>query len=814
MPTDPSITQWRSIITLVVFVLSNLIVLFPFHVPIYIYRPFFNAFLRCLVSLRVIPPPQEALHQECGDKHLKPKSFVRLNFPANLNTGPLIGVLFLLSTTAIGRTEVKKGTLGANNISPIDLVAFALTLGYVSSSIDAAGLIRYLTFKVLRVFGKSGHRLFIVLYFSFFAMGCFFGNDPVIHMGMLFLAYMNRISANIVHPRAWLHTQFAIANIASAIFVSSNTTNVVIAQAFQIGFAEYTANLIVPVMASVVILAPLLLYIIFANEQLIPFRIQIHELPEEIKMRKPISPNIPFGYLEDMLTEDQAASDEPKTLRLDDVMNPFLDKASAAFGVFIMTATLVVLLSLTAANFNNVPVFWATLPASFVMLCWDTFFGWYHRCETREISRRGRQEIEWARLERMQRAIGEETIRTSGPDTLESIETQSKQSLETQSSRGRNAFSVSRVDLTTLGLSRLLLRRGLDPSSSSPRVSVHGEELPSDPQAEDGNELTIYVSDQFIAFIPVSPATESNQAVQSPAADVEIPGTFSGGSPTHKRTGTAPVLNSENEGRDSGEDEVQGNTLAIAIRTQTSETAKGKANQQTTDEITSTLDEESREEEETNPEEAARSSPANRARPTLISLLEDVKTWSQQTFPNVSAVLARLPFSLVLFAFPTFILVQSLVSSGWVTVFAHGWNSWVEKTGTVGAVGGMGFLSVVLSNFAGTNIGATVLLSRVLQIWADLHVSSETPISERTYWGAVYTLAIGVNYGAFSLTFGASLAGLMWRDDLAQKHIHVRRLEFARVNLPLITISMATSCAVLVGQVYIVRHTTPYTIRS
>lgn len=71
-------------------------------------------------------------------------------------------------------------------------------------------------------------------------------------------------------------------------------------------------------------------------------------------------------------------------------------------------------------------------------------------------------------------------------------------------------------------------------------------------------------------------------------------------------------------------------------------------------------------------------------------------------------------------------------------------------------------------------------------------------------------MAIGVNYGAFSTAFSASLAGLLWRDILARKHIRVRSLDFARVNLPIIAISMAVGCAVLVGEVYIMRDTSLY----
>lgn len=71
-------------------------------------------------------------------------------------------------------------------------------------------------------------------------------------------------------------------------------------------------------------------------------------------------------------------------------------------------------------------------------------------------------------------------------------------------------------------------------------------------------------------------------------------------------------------------------------------------------------------------------------------------------------------------------------------------------------------------------------------------------------------MAIGVNYGAFSTAFSASLAGMLWRDILSRKHIRVRSLDFARVNLPIIAISMIVGLTVLVGQVYIVRHDKPY----
>ncbi len=111
--------------------------------------------------------------------------------------------------------------------------------------------------------------------------------------------------------------------------------------------------------------------------------------------------------------------------------------------------------------------------------------------------------------------------------------------------------------------------------------------------------------------------------------------------------------------------------------------------------------------------------------------------------------------------------------------------------------------------FSGTNIGTTILLSRVIQAWQVIHYYDHTDITQRDFWATVYTMALGVNYGAFSTAFSASLAGMLWRDILGKKHIHVRRLDFARVNLPIIAIAMTVGCVVLIGEVWIMRDESP-----
>ncbi|KAL2264582.1 hypothetical protein VTJ83DRAFT_7092 [Remersonia thermophila] len=665
------IKEWRSIVTLVVFFLANIIVLFPCHIPIYIPRWLYSAIRRALASVRILPPGE-------------PKSSVVFRFPINMVTGPLIGDLFLLAIGAIGAQEIREGTLGANNISPLDIMLFFISLAYIAISIDASGVIRFLALKVLDWGGKKGHRLFFYLYAFWFALTSFVGNDPVILSGTPFLSYMIRVSRNIVHGRAWLFSQFAVANIASAILVSSNPTNLVLAGAFQIRFIDYTAVMIAPVILTGLILFPFLLHIVFSSESLVPRRIELHQY--DGTRGRPVNPNIPNAR--------PAGENEDES-----VFNPFLDRKSAIFGSVLMAATLIAVLSLNAATAGSehIPVYYIALPAAGVMLTWDISLGWIQRKETREVARKGREEMERLRLE----------------------------------------------------------------GSRSEATAVAGE------KAGQGGAQGLFSSDT----VPPQPS-EDTPKPPKPADEDEI-------STVGPSTQTSPIL----APREKATGPQEGDVANASAESQLSLPQQQVAEQ---------------EKQQPPP-----------PRTTLISRCRDLRLWLQETFPTAMAVLTNLPYALVPFAFSMFVMVQALVTKGWVPIFAQGWDSWVRKTGPIGAMGGMGFLSVILCNFSGTNVGTSILLSRVIQAWRTIRELDGTPITQRTFWATVYTMALGVNYGAFSAAFSASLAGLLWRDILASKNIHVKRRDFAIVNLPIIAISMTVGCVALIGVMWIARDESP-----
>lgn len=146
-------------------------------------------------------------------------------------------------------------------------------------------------------------------------------------------------------------------------------------------------------------------------------------------------------------------------------------------------------------------------------------------------------------------------------------------------------------------------------------------------------------------------------------------------------------------------------------------------------------------------------------------------------FPTFFTALPRLPLGLIPFAFSQFILIEALTRNGWIEVFGR-WLAIASGGKMFPAIWLVGIMGVILCNIAGTNIGATILLTKIIH-QAGFDVSTER--------AAAIALAVASNIGAVSFTFSASLAGLLWVTILKQKDITVKQWEFAKWNsLPLL----------------------------
>ncbi|KAI6044635.1 hypothetical protein EDC04DRAFT_2641362 [Pisolithus marmoratus] len=192
-------------------------------------------------------------------------------------------------------------------------------------------------------------------------------------------------------------------------------------------------------------------------------------------------------------------------------------------------------------------------------------------------------------------------------------------------------------------------------------------------------------------------------------------------------------------------------------------------------------------------EDALQTAPKPSAPRTLItrlpSWLSMLYTRFHLHFPTCFTALPRLPFALVPFAFSQFILIQALDHQGWVNILAN-WLVKATHKDMYATTWLVGVLGVILCNVAGTNVGATILLTKVVNAAA---------LPSHSTRAAAIALAVASNIGAVSFTFSASLAGLLWKVILAKEQIFVRQRDFAYWNcLPLLVMTvtgLAIVCA-------------------
>ena len=149
-------------------------------------------------------------------------------------------------------------------------------------------------------------------------------------------------------------------------------------------------------------------------------------------------------------------------------------------------------------------------------------------------------------------------------------------------------------------------------------------------------------------------------------------------------------------------------------------------------------------------------------------------------FPTFMKALPKLPFALVPFAFSQFILIEALSHQGWIDVFAN-WLVKATHGHTIPTIWIIGVLGVIMCNVSGTSIGATILLTKVVQA---------AELSNQSTRAAAIALAVASNIGAVSFTFSASLTGLLWKTILMERGIPMRQGTFAFWNiLPLLAMT-------------------------
>lgn len=225
----------RSIVTIIVFVISVFFILCPVRIP-------------------------------------------KTHFKLTLATAPPICVLILLASTCIPISVVWDGIRGTDGVKPYNILILFFSLAYMAISLDMSGVLQASAFWIANKGGRSGFKLYTYFYLMSLLLSVVLGNDPVILSGTAFLTYFTKVAE--VEPLAFLMAEFAACNIGSMVLFVGNPTNVVLCEGFNLGYLAFSAWTVTPFLGCAVA-AYITLLILFRNN--VPKVIVAPELkPKEV----------------------------------------------------------------------------------------------------------------------------------------------------------------------------------------------------------------------------------------------------------------------------------------------------------------------------------------------------------------------------------------------------------------------------------------------------------------------------------------------------------------------------------------------------
>ncbi|MDD5082648.1 MAG: ArsB/NhaD family transporter, partial [Dehalococcoidales bacterium] len=157
-----------------------------------------------------------------------------------------------------------------------------------------------------------------------------------------------------------------------------------------------------------------------------------------------------------------------------------------------------------------------------------------------------------------------------------------------------------------------------------------------------------------------------------------------------------------------------------------------------------------------------------------------------------ASVIKMMPWKVVPFIIGSFIMVEDLSSSGWISIFAGAISR--ISSGLLSATLGIGFLSSLAANLV-NNQPMTILFTRILENPAFV-------ASAEAKKAGMFALIMGSNFGA-NFTFMGALAGIMWTKILTDKGIHIPLKEFLKYGLLIMPLLIVIGALVLVVEMTI-----------
>ena len=191
-------------------------------------------------------------------------------FTVTFATPPVMGVLALVLAGKLDVADVwRGGVVGDEYIMPVAIITLFMSLAYICVSVDQTGVLAWVAIKVVRLAGTSGRRLFAYIFLLSGFMTVVASNDTVILTLTPVIFYSTVATGCDSLP--FLYAEFFTANIMSVLLMIGNPTNIIVAEANDFTFLQYSKWMALPTLAGGIV-AFACLYAMFRHQ--IPLTIQ------------------------------------------------------------------------------------------------------------------------------------------------------------------------------------------------------------------------------------------------------------------------------------------------------------------------------------------------------------------------------------------------------------------------------------------------------------------------------------------------------------------------------------------------------------
>ncbi|MEW6552402.1 MAG: arsenic transporter [Arcobacteraceae bacterium] len=185
------------------------------------------------------------------------------------------------------------GIVSFSDVVEVSSIVWDATLAFIgiiimSMVLDEIGFFEWCAIKMAKLSNGKGHLMFVyALLLGAFVSALFANDGAALILTPILLAKMRILQLNLKTIIAFLLAGGFISDSASLPFVFSNLTNIVTANYFNIGFLDYTLNMIVPFIVSVIV-SIVVLWLVLRKD--IPKEVDVSLLknPDDVLKSKPL----------------------------------------------------------------------------------------------------------------------------------------------------------------------------------------------------------------------------------------------------------------------------------------------------------------------------------------------------------------------------------------------------------------------------------------------------------------------------------------------------------------------------------------------